>query len=84
MAAACASVANARPVRPPARGCATANCWRSRLPLALPLLHVTASACGHRLMRLPSSLDRLAVDNVTDAADLYAHSVLPQADPAKN
>ncbi|RRT84050.1 hypothetical protein B296_00006293, partial [Ensete ventricosum] len=29
--------------------------------------------CGRRLMRLPSSLDRLAVDSIVDAADLYAH-----------
>ncbi|RWW84319.1 hypothetical protein BHE74_00007077 [Ensete ventricosum] len=39
--------------------------------------------CSRRLMRLPSSLNRLAVGSVADAADLYAHSVLPQAYPTK-
>ncbi|RZS26752.1 hypothetical protein BHM03_00060136, partial [Ensete ventricosum] len=48
--------------------------WHARPPLAQPLLHTTASTCDRRLMRLPSSLDRLAIGSVVDAADLYAHS----------
>ncbi|RWW61627.1 hypothetical protein BHE74_00031318, partial [Ensete ventricosum] len=51
-------------------------------------LHVAATTATSRSwqasVRLPSSLDRLAVGSIADAVDLYAHSVLPQADPAKN
>ncbi|RWV83825.1 hypothetical protein GW17_00054520 [Ensete ventricosum] len=48
--------------------------WHARPPLARPLLHAAASTCDRHLMQLPSSLDRLAVDSIVDAADLYAHS----------
>ncbi|RRT41173.1 hypothetical protein B296_00044717 [Ensete ventricosum] len=62
---------------------ATSACdrqWHARLPLARPLLHTAASACGRRLMRLPSSLNRLVIGSVANAVDMYAHSVLPQGD----
>ncbi|RZR89933.1 hypothetical protein BHM03_00017744, partial [Ensete ventricosum] len=46
-----------------------------------------ASVCDRRLMRLPlrstDPASAWAVGSVVDVADLYAHLVLSQADPAK-
>ncbi|RRT48457.1 hypothetical protein B296_00051101, partial [Ensete ventricosum] len=60
--------------------------WHAGPPLARPLLHAVASMYGRRhLMRLPlRSTDPAfawVIGSVVDTTDLYAHSMLSQADP---
>ncbi|RWV84981.1 hypothetical protein GW17_00053256 [Ensete ventricosum] len=55
--------------------------------MRLPSRAAAGGLRGHRLMWLPLRSTDLAsawaVGSVIDAADLYVHSVLSQADPAK-
>ncbi|RWW35997.1 hypothetical protein BHE74_00059010, partial [Ensete ventricosum] len=70
--------------------------WRARSPLARPLStrgyhgcdqplvadpHVVVAGCGCRL-RASDLASAWAVGSVADAVDLYAHSMLSQADLA--
>ncbi|RWW52977.1 hypothetical protein BHE74_00040566 [Ensete ventricosum] len=84
-------------MRSPVRDCGLCSHWCVRPSLARPLStrgrhscdqpfvadpHAVAVGCGCRL-RESNLTSAWAVSSVIDAADLYAHSVLSQADLAK-